>query len=57
MKGVKEFGIRFGVSMCRRLIELNAPLLHFYTLNFSTEVKAILKELEYFPISTSIVSN
>ena len=56
-KGIKEFGIRFGVKMCNRLIELNAPLLHFYTLNFSTEVKAILKELNYLPKKSSIVSN
>jgi len=55
-KGIKDFGIRFGVKMCNRLSELNAPLLHFYTLNFSTEVKAILKELDYLP-TKSLVSN
>ena len=55
-KGIKEFGIKFGVKMAERLIQLNAPLLHFYTLNFSTEVKAILKALGY-PTKSSIVNN
>ena len=56
-KGIKEFGIKFGVKMCQRLSQLHAPLLHFYTLNFSTEVKAILKELDYQPTKSSIVNN
>jgi len=56
-KSIIDYGVNFAVKVCKRLIELNAPLLHFYTLNFSTEVIAILKELEYPLSSTTVVSN
>lgn len=41
----KEFGIREGVDMCRKLLEGGAPGLHFYTLNLEKVVVGILKGL------------
>lgn len=44
---IKQFGIEFGVQMCRRLQELGAPGLHFYTLNTAGVTTAILEALGY----------
>ena len=41
-KGITEYGRKFATLMCKKLIAYSAPLLHFYTLNFSTEVIAII---------------
>ena len=32
-KLVREYGVRFGIDMCKQLIAIGAPGLHFYTLN------------------------
>jgi methylenetetrahydrofolate reductase (NADPH) len=45
-EAVKQFGVTFGVAMCRRLIELGAPGLHFYTLNSSVVTTKILDALD-----------
>lgn len=44
---VKAFGLTFGVEMCRRLLELGAPGLHFYTLNSSILTGKILDQLGF----------
>ncbi|CAE7286094.1 SHM4 [Symbiodinium sp. CCMP2592] len=41
----KEFGIREGVDMCKKLLDGGAPGLHFYTLNLEKVVVGILKGL------------
>ena len=46
-EGVKAYGIELGIQMCRRLGELGAPGLHFYTLNTSPVTIAILEGLGY----------
>jgi len=42
---VKEFGIEFGAAMSKRLLELGAPGLHYYSLNLETVTMGILEEL------------
>eukprot|EP00944_MAST-04C_sp_MAST-4C-sp1_P012079 g12079.t1 len=44
---VKEFGIEYCVEMCQKLMKVNVPGLHFYTLNMSATTIAILKKLGY----------
>lgn len=41
----KQVGIDHGTYMCRRVLELGCPGLHFYTLNLETVCVGILKEL------------
>merc|ERR1712039_988210 len=38
----KAFGIKEGVSMCRKLLDGGAPGLHFYTLNLERVVVGVL---------------
>jgi len=42
----KEFGIKFGVEMCRQCVEGGAPGLHFYTLNLEKVVLGVLEGLK-----------
>ena len=45
----KRFGIDLGIEMSKRLIELGAPGLHYYTLNTSFTTLEILSGLEKKP--------
>jgi len=40
---VKVLGVKEGVAMCTRLLELGAPGLHFYTLNLERVVLGVLE--------------
>jgi methylenetetrahydrofolate reductase (NADPH) len=42
---VKKFGVEFGAKMCRELLSLGAPGLHFYTLNLELVTLGILEAL------------
>merc|ERR1719472_536445 len=44
-QAVKEYGIKLGVEMSKRCIELGAPGVHLYTLNLETSATAIVEEL------------
>ena len=46
-KRIKEYGIEYGVSMSKRLMELGTEGLHFYTLNTSATTLNIIDGLEY----------
>ena len=39
---VKELGIKFGINMTKRLMEMGAPVLHYYTLNKDKTTFAVL---------------
>jgi len=43
---VREYGVNLCAKMCRELIELGAPGLHFYTLNLESSVTEVLQKLE-----------
>lgn len=45
-RSVKDFGVEFGIKMCRELLQSGAPGLHFYTLNLETSVCRILDGLQ-----------
>ena len=40
-----KFAVDFGVKFCKRLLELGAPGLHFYTLNSAAITMAIVERL------------
>jgi len=42
---VKAYGVEFGTQMSKRLLELGAPGLHYYSLNLETVVMGILDNL------------
>lgn len=42
---IKAFGLEVVAEMCRKLLDGGAPGLHFYTLNRSEAVSALLKQL------------
>lgn len=44
---VEQYGIEFGIATCRRLIELGAPGLHYYTLNMGNVTLGILEGLGF----------
>jgi methylenetetrahydrofolate reductase (NADPH) len=44
---IKTYGIKYGVKMCQRLMELGTPGLHYYTLNQSATTMAIIDALGY----------
>jgi methylenetetrahydrofolate reductase (NADPH) len=48
---VRSYAVEFGVAMCRRLLELGAPDLHFYTLNAAAITTAIINQLQPVRIS------
>lgn len=54
---VKEFGIRLGVDMCRRILKSGlCPGIHFYTLNLENSVMGIIDKLNLIPQTESIRS-
>jgi len=44
-EAIKKFGVSFGVELCKHLIEVGAPCVHFYTLNLERVVYGILDGL------------
>eukprot|EP00741_Cyanophora_paradoxa_P022032 tig00021433_g21268.t1 len=44
-EAVKEYGVKLGIEMCRKLLDSGAPGLHFYTLNLEKSVTKILEGL------------
>lgn len=54
---VKQFGVRLGVDMCRRILKSGlSPGIHFYTLNLEKSVMAIIDQLDLIPQTESIRS-
>ncbi|PXF48794.1 putative methylenetetrahydrofolate reductase [Gracilariopsis chorda] len=54
---VKEFGIRLGIDMCRRILKSQlCPGIHFYTLNLENSVMGIIDNLNLIPRTESIRS-
>ncbi|GJD09366.1 Probable methylenetetrahydrofolate reductase [Galdieria sulphuraria] len=54
---VKEFGIRLGIDMCRRILHSGlVPGIHFYTLNLEKAVMSIIEGLDMIPKNQSIRS-
>ena len=49
-KAARKYSIELVTSMCRRLIEVGAPGLHFYTLNLEKIVYESLKALEMYKV-------
>ena len=45
VEGVRELGTEVVAGLCRRLIEVGAPGLHFYTLNQSSATREIYASL------------
>lgn len=43
----QKYGVEFGAEMCRRLLEVGAPGLHFYTLNLELVTLGIAGELGF----------
>ncbi|RYG62748.1 hypothetical protein EON64_17275 [archaeon] len=50
-EAVKQYGVDFGVALCRELVRRGAEGLHFYTLNSTQVVLPILDKLGYHKIS------
>ena len=46
VESIKQFGIEVVTRLCERLLALGAPGLHFYTLNKSKAVSAIVENLK-----------
>merc|ERR1719463_296723 len=44
-QAVREYGIKLGIEMSQRCIELGAPGVHIYTLNLETSATAIVEGL------------
>ena len=43
---VRAYGVELGAEMCRKLIAMGSPGLHFYTLNLESSVTEILEKME-----------
>ena len=43
---VRAFGVELCTKMCQKLFELDAPGLHFYTLNLESSVTEVLQNLD-----------
>lgn len=52
---VRDFGVRLGVSLGRRALELGAPGLHLYTLNTSEITFGVLEGLGYVDLTAVAV--
>jgi methylenetetrahydrofolate reductase (NADPH) len=44
---VQAYGIELGTDMCKQLIEIGVPGIHFYTLNLESSVTEILEKLGF----------
>lgn len=44
-EAIKDYGVRFAVDLCKKLIEGGVPGLHFYTLNREIVTERIVREL------------
>jgi methylenetetrahydrofolate reductase (NADPH) len=44
-KDVKEVGIEWMINQCKELVELGAPVLHFYTMGNAEPTKRIAREI------------
>lgn len=54
---VKQFGVRLGIDMCRRILKSGlSPGIHFYSLNLEHSVMAIIDKLDLIPQTESIRS-
>ncbi|CAN8061916.1 unnamed protein product [Agarophyton chilense] len=54
---VKDFGIRLGVDMCKRILKSGlCPGIHFYSLNLENSVMGIIDKLNLIPRTESIRS-
>lgn len=42
---VKQIGIEWTINQCRELMEFNVPVLHFYSMGKSDNIKKIAKEI------------
>jgi len=45
-EAIREFGADVVGELCRRLLELGAPGLHFYTLNRAKATLAVIERLQ-----------
>ncbi|GMU42989.1 MAG: methylenetetrahydrofolate reductase [NAD(P)H] [Xanthomonadales bacterium] len=46
VEAIREFGADVVGALCRRLVELGAPALHFYTLNRARATLAVIERLQ-----------
>jgi methylenetetrahydrofolate reductase (NADPH) len=42
---VKQIGIEWSVNQCRELLDFGVPVLHFYSMGKSDNIKKVAKEL------------
>eukprot|EP01138_Halocafeteria_seosinensis_P016498 gb/GECG01016829.1/.p1 GENE.gb/GECG01016829.1/~~gb/GECG01016829.1/.p1 ORF type:complete len:1242 (+),score=202.80 gb/GECG01016829.1/:1-3726(+) len=48
-EAVREYGIRLGTDLCRRLLDHGYYAIHFYTMNLNEAVSRILENLDMIP--------
>ncbi len=44
-KAVRQVGVEFAIQQCRELLDHGAPVLHFYSMGKSDNIKAVAQEL------------